>query len=518
MKPTLDIVVVMGMHRSGTSAMARALEVLGVEIGDTLMPPVKGDNDKGYFEDLDLYALNEKILNAVNSNWEQLSFIDVNHTEHLVSSEYFLEAVDLLRNKRKGKAILGVKDPRFSKLILFWRKVINYCEFNAAYIIMVRNPISVIRSMGARGRTDKQKDYYLWVTHTLSALIHSEAQKRIIIKAEDFLAKPKSTLIEIAEKFNLKFDQESYHVYENEFLEKRLVHHDYEEKDLSIETNLPDIVNDCYLKILTSKNTDELQKFIDSVEIKYLNQAFKYMEEINIANNSMRKKMEGKIKECQLNVMTLEQEASEFSKKLDSKEAGLDIQISEINNMMSHINHFQHFLGQTLDREFPVVRSALDKMNFEINEGALHSKLEEVNKNLYEANKISQAAQKKSEDSLVLLDRKYKKCVADKDTFEEELEATAKQLHNSKVASDAFQSRILLIEEKLAFSNIENAKLLEQIGYLIQDTEKAKKTFAKLMESEARFNIVTAELEDLKKIEERRRSSFFYRLFAGISN
>ena len=40
------IVVVLGMHRSGTSAVTRGLQVIGIELGDRLMMPVKGDNDK----------------------------------------------------------------------------------------------------------------------------------------------------------------------------------------------------------------------------------------------------------------------------------------------------------------------------------------------------------------------------------------------------------------------------------------------------------------------------------------
>lgn len=55
------LIVVLGMHRSGTSAISAGMQVLGVEFGDRLLPPVKGDNDKGYWEDIDLCALNVKM-------------------------------------------------------------------------------------------------------------------------------------------------------------------------------------------------------------------------------------------------------------------------------------------------------------------------------------------------------------------------------------------------------------------------------------------------------------------------
>ena len=62
------LIVVLGMHRSGTSAITRGLQVMGVELGDRMMPPVEGNNSKGFWEDLDLYALNIEILNNIGSD------------------------------------------------------------------------------------------------------------------------------------------------------------------------------------------------------------------------------------------------------------------------------------------------------------------------------------------------------------------------------------------------------------------------------------------------------------------
>ena len=47
------IIAVLGMHRSGTSAVARGLKALGVDLGENLMPPVEGNNEKGFWEDRD---------------------------------------------------------------------------------------------------------------------------------------------------------------------------------------------------------------------------------------------------------------------------------------------------------------------------------------------------------------------------------------------------------------------------------------------------------------------------------
>ena len=60
------IIVVIGMHRSGTSALTRALEVLNVHLGDNLMKPIADVNDKGFFEDLDINKFNDLSPDLLN--------------------------------------------------------------------------------------------------------------------------------------------------------------------------------------------------------------------------------------------------------------------------------------------------------------------------------------------------------------------------------------------------------------------------------------------------------------------
>ena len=50
-------VFILGMHRSGTSAITQAVKVLGFELSENLMP-AKPDNVKGFWEDWDVVNLN----------------------------------------------------------------------------------------------------------------------------------------------------------------------------------------------------------------------------------------------------------------------------------------------------------------------------------------------------------------------------------------------------------------------------------------------------------------------------
>ena len=65
------VIVVLGMHCGGTSAITRSLQVLGIGLGDNLHPP-GADNPTGFWEDRDVIAINEGLLGYLGSEYDQL--------------------------------------------------------------------------------------------------------------------------------------------------------------------------------------------------------------------------------------------------------------------------------------------------------------------------------------------------------------------------------------------------------------------------------------------------------------
>ena len=66
------LLVILGMHRSGTSAISRAMGVFGASHGDNLLEPVAGINDKGFWEDADIVQLNADLMAEVGLDWHSL--------------------------------------------------------------------------------------------------------------------------------------------------------------------------------------------------------------------------------------------------------------------------------------------------------------------------------------------------------------------------------------------------------------------------------------------------------------
>ena len=66
------LIVILGMHRSGTSLITRSIEALNVLFTNNLMPPAIDDNPKGFFEDVDITEFNDGLLRFCGYSWSHL--------------------------------------------------------------------------------------------------------------------------------------------------------------------------------------------------------------------------------------------------------------------------------------------------------------------------------------------------------------------------------------------------------------------------------------------------------------
>jgi hypothetical protein len=244
------LIVVLGMHRSGTSAITRGLKVLGVELGDNLLPPVANDNETGYWEDLDLYTLNIEMLSAIGNDWHHLTPIQPDDIEGLRQKGYFLRAVELLRQKIGDAPVFGFKDPRVSKLFPFWKEVFSRCQLDVSYVLALRNPLSVIKSLAKRGGFEAEKSYLLWLGHVLVSLADRADDKLVIVDYDRLMQSPDRELLRVAKCTGLEIDHAELQKYKREFLDQELRHTVYDLNDLFLDDACPPLVQEIYSELL----------------------------------------------------------------------------------------------------------------------------------------------------------------------------------------------------------------------------------------------------------------------------
>ncbi|MGR3702798.1 MAG: sulfotransferase family protein [Paracoccaceae bacterium] len=212
------LVLVVGSGRSGTSAITRALQVLGVDLGDTLMPANPEFNKKGYFEDLEVFEFNNRLFERIGSVWHDLNPVDL---RCLARCELQDRCIDLLTRKLDKKEVFGLKDPQISRIIPFWSDVAHQIDVADHYVIALRHPLSVARSLSRYTGFSIARCFEIWYTFTLDALNASVSGRRVVISYENILRSPAAEISRIAKVIGVPFDRSSalFRTYSESFLD-----------------------------------------------------------------------------------------------------------------------------------------------------------------------------------------------------------------------------------------------------------------------------------------------------------
>ena len=163
------LVVVLGMHRSGTSALSAFLHAHGVDFGDRLLE-AREDNPKGFFEDQDIYEFNEELLNALGYEWHSASTVDLKELMSPRLSPFLERAQSLLASKLSDSLVYGIKDPRLCRLLPFWKKVFSRLGLDVHYFLCLRNPYDVYLSLKRRDNFDAEKSLRIWIRYYLDLI------------------------------------------------------------------------------------------------------------------------------------------------------------------------------------------------------------------------------------------------------------------------------------------------------------------------------------------------------------
>ena len=244
------LIVVLGMHRGGTSAVTRSLQVLHVELGDDLMPAALGNNPTGFWEDIEINALNIEMLRTIDDDWHHFSPINQKDIAALRRAGFLKRAAELLNAKMGDNPIFGFKDPRTAKLLPFWRTVFTRCKFEVGYVLAIRHPLSVVRSLGKRDGFEPEKSYLLWLAHVLESLSGTSNSQRVLIDYDLLVQDPDREIYRLAVVLTLDVDSAALTNYKSEFLDASLRHTVFKLSDLKNDTSCPPLVQDIYSELL----------------------------------------------------------------------------------------------------------------------------------------------------------------------------------------------------------------------------------------------------------------------------
>lgn len=179
-------VLVAGMHRSGTSAVARLVNLLGADIARELMP-AKADNVRGFWEPRAVVELHNRLLHGLGSFSADPLPLPPDWLQSAPAREAEGEIARFLEAEFGASRLFVVKDPRLARLLPLWLRLLDAMQVRAVVVIPVRNPLEVAASLRSRERYPLAKALLLYCDSYLQTELASRARPRCFVGFEDLL-------------------------------------------------------------------------------------------------------------------------------------------------------------------------------------------------------------------------------------------------------------------------------------------------------------------------------------------
>lgn len=160
------LILVLGMHRSGTSVLTRVLNLLGADVGKDLLQAQPDINARGFWEHEELIAINEALLSELKRSWYDFQPLPGRWWADDGMKGLMTQAREFLTTAFAENASLAViKDPRLCVLLPFWKEAARRAGWKPVVILATRAPWEVSASLCRRDPLSSTSAGLLWLRY-----------------------------------------------------------------------------------------------------------------------------------------------------------------------------------------------------------------------------------------------------------------------------------------------------------------------------------------------------------------
>ena len=335
-----SVIILTGMHRSGTSLTASLLQSAGINFGDRLMGEDLG-NAKGHFEDLDFVEFHQNVLQSQGisvAGWTEQNKIQV--------QPQYLNPAKALISTRKDLPTWGWKDPRTTLFLDFWSRLIP----DAKYLFVYRSPWEVLDSLFRRGdvifRTNPNFAVTQWCNYNQAVLdfFQSHPEQSLLIDINSVIQSGDRFIELINQKFGLKL-QSPESLYQESLFTSNIDYHRqalitkffpeavelYEQLQQQANFASPTIVEDAegdsyapwILQDWNDLRSSKSEKRQLETQLRQTHQQLQQREQELANSNTQLQQQEQELASCSSLLQQREQELSNFACQLQQKEQEL---------------------------------------------------------------------------------------------------------------------------------------------------------------------------------------------------
>lgn len=198
-------ILVLGMHRSGTSAVTRCLNLLGVDLGSRLMPAVEGNNPEGFWESMGAVEIHEKLLGNLDRSWNDARSLPEGWLLSGAARDAREQIAELIRDEFGNSRLWAIKDPRMCLFVPLWRETLARRGVDVSAILVARHPSEVAASLKARDMLPRDASHLIWFKHLACAEHATRGLPRSMVTYGSLLSNWRSVLARVASDLQLRW-------------------------------------------------------------------------------------------------------------------------------------------------------------------------------------------------------------------------------------------------------------------------------------------------------------------------
>lgn len=176
------LLIVAGMHRSGTSLFTAICHHLGAALGSGLASATVDDNKIGYWEPQAVIDLHEAAFASMGLRSDDCKLIPEKWWEGKDAEMARQRISRWLKQFPRSTPLIAVKDPRICRFLPLWNAVAGEAGLAVKYVLPWRNPLEVAQSQQRRlpeEYANIQRLLVWWLLHVLEAERYSRNYPRI---------------------------------------------------------------------------------------------------------------------------------------------------------------------------------------------------------------------------------------------------------------------------------------------------------------------------------------------------
>lgn len=469
-KPS-EILFVLSMHRSGSSALTRVLSLLGYKLPKTLIKD-NASNRRGHWESRPVVQLNDAYLQKADLVWSDWKAGDLAKVSSSTARDFLTDLRNTISDEFTADQPAVLKDPRMCRLVPAYREAFEN-KVQTQAIIVVRNPLEVVASLAHRNELSDIDAALLWLRHVVDAVEGSQSMSRAFVTYDQLVSGPENTVAALQSALNTPFPVAYDHAKSDieDFLSEGLRNHALSTEDVLHSDLTYGWISDVYeaVRLLTKdpENATALQTIAD----------------VTTAFNASERMLEFVSR-------SFGEDISEAKRKVAALTANAELRKSQVASLREQVEEAE-------------TRAEFERSNIERLLQDANDTLAERDKDLAE----TQARLTAAEKTLSKTKTQHAKTQADLSALQAERDALEIALNETRAALDLSNATAEALQEQEAKHTSDTEKRIALIERLKGEVSQQKDVFWQLRNKYKALEGKAGELNTQRKFEKQRANS-----------